>query len=155
MLLFFSFLASLFRKSVCIKRRLLCRFLCQGSGKNICIRSKDLSGNTEASNSTASPHITFKLRKSRFSISASKLPTPGRWTSMPIKSVCGESCAIWANDSPMPKPISRTLGLELPNSVSRSLTIAWLSIPNLGQSVSRARFWFAVICPSRRTKLFI
>ena len=46
----------------------------------------------------------------------SSAPTPGGWTSMPMKSTCGAAAAIAAVALPMPKPISTTSGATRPNA---------------------------------------
>ena len=45
------------------------------------------------------------------SINDKSLPTPGGCTSTPIKLMSGDSSAICAKESPIPKPISKTSGL--------------------------------------------
>ena len=63
------------------------------------------------------------LERPRSSISLSRLPTPGAWTSTARKSHSGIAWAIAAVVSPMPKPISRIRGPRAPEDARRNRAV--------------------------------
>ncbi len=99
-----------------IRRRLLCRALCHGSGKNTCTPASEAGAIMCVSTSTASCWISRRLDSPCSPICFSRLPTPGVCTSTPMKFFSGMPAAICALVSPMPKPISRIVGAARPNA---------------------------------------
>ena len=84
----------------------------------MCTPASEPGGIIWSSTSTASCWKMRMLGMSCSPISLSSAPTPGSWTSQPMKSVPGKVRAIWAVGPPMPKPISKTTGALRPKVAS-------------------------------------
>ena len=63
----------------------------------------------------------------------------------------GKACAIRAVVSPIPKPISSTVGASRPKTAVKSSAAGWYAMPNRGSSVSTARDCAGDVRPCRST----
>jgi len=99
--------------------------------------AREFSGIMSRSTSTASCWMMRILPISPSATSLHRLPTPGVCTSTSMKLVSGRAVAILAEVSPMPKPISNTVGASRPKVAAKSRASGRYAMPTLGIMSSR------------------